>query len=210
MDNKERLLNEIWSSITHGIGIVLSIVAFTLLLIKGTREYDVLAFLSFFIYGLSLITLYTSSTLFHSLYFTKAKKVFQAMDHCSIFILIAGTYTPYCLLAIKGVQGTWMLSIIWSLSILGILFHLFIHNSKLQWIETVTYVAMGWLCLAGGKQLFSSLGEAGFILLVVGGIMFTLGALVYSLRGVRYVHVYWHIFVMLGSISMFFSIYLFL
>lgn len=77
MDNKERLLNEIWSSITHGIGIVLSIVAFTLLLIKGTREYDVLAFLSFFIYGLSLITLYTSSTLFHSLYFTKAKKFFK-------------------------------------------------------------------------------------------------------------------------------------
>ncbi|MDN2454275.1 hemolysin III family protein [Lactobacillus sp. UCMA15818] len=210
MNTKERLLNEIWSSITHGIGITLSIAAFVLLIIKGVTEHSEIVLTSFLVYGIALMTLYTASTLFHSLYFTKARTVFQAMDHCSIFILIAGTYTPYCLLAIKGTQGAWMLSVIWILSILGILFHLFVHNNKFQWIETLTYVLMGWLCLLGAKSLFISLGKVGFILLVIGGLMFTFGAAIYSIKGVKYVHVYWHIFVMLGSISMFFSIYLFL
>ncbi|KRN28539.1 hemolysin III family protein [Liquorilactobacillus mali] len=210
MNTKERLLNEIWSSITHGIGVTLSIAAFVLLIIKGVTEHSGVVMTSFLIYGISLITLYTSSTLFHSLYFTRAKTFFQVMDHCSIFILIAGTYTPYCLLAIKGTQGIWMLAIIWVLTVLGILFHLFIHNDRLQWIETVTYVLMGWLCLLGAKSLFLSLGKVGFALLLIGGLMFTFGAGIYSIKGVKYVHVYWHIFVMLGSIAMFFSIYLFL
>lgn len=210
MNTKERLLNEIWSSITHGIGITLSIAAVVLLIIKGVAEHSGIVLTSFLVYGISLMTLYISSTLFHSLYFTKAKTFFQTMDHCSIFILISGTYTPYCLLAIRGNQGIWMLSIIWILSVLGILFHLFVHNSKLQWVETLTYVLMGWLCLLGAKSLFLSLGTIGFALLFIGGLMFTFGAGVYSIKGVKYAHVYWHIFVMLGSIAMFFSIYLFL
>ncbi|KRL03939.1 PAQR family membrane homeostasis protein TrhA [Liquorilactobacillus oeni] len=209
MNKKELLLNEIWSGITHGVGLILSIVAFAFLLFKAIQSKSVLLFCAFLIYGISLLTLYTASTLFHCLYFTKAKKVFQALDHCSIFVLIAGTYTPYCLIGIKGTAGLVILALIWTLSIAGILFHLLVHK-KLQWVETTAYVLMGWLCLLGAKELFASLGTIGFSLLVSGGLMFTLGALVYSIKGLKYTHVYWHILVIFGSGFMFFSIYLYL
>ncbi|MFT9444664.1 PAQR family membrane homeostasis protein TrhA [Liquorilactobacillus satsumensis] len=209
MNKKEILLNEIWSGITHGIGLLLSIVAFVFLLIKAFNSDRILVISGSLIYGASLLMLFTSSTLFHCLYFTRAKKVFQALDHCSIFILIAGTYTPYCLLGIRGKTGLVILLLIWFLTISGILFHLLVHK-KLQWIETTAYVFMGWLCLLGAKELLTSLGIKGFLLLVLGGLMFTLGALVYSIKGLKYTHVYWHVLVIFGAAFMFFSIYLYL
>ncbi|GAJ27470.1 membrane protein hemolysin III [Liquorilactobacillus sucicola DSM 21376 = JCM 15457] len=206
LNKKERLLNEIWSGITHGIGLILSVIALVLLIIKAVASHNLLYLTAFITYGVSLMVLYAASMLFHCLYFTKAQKVFRVLDHCSIFMLIAGTYTPYCLLAIGGLKGVLLLILIWFLTVAGILFHIFSKGRK-QKIETIIYVIMGWLCLLGIKNLLLTLGWSGFTLLLVGGIMFTLGALVYSIKGVKYAHVYWHLFVILGSASMFFSIY---
>ncbi|KRL37298.1 PAQR family membrane homeostasis protein TrhA [Liquorilactobacillus uvarum] len=209
LDKKERLINEIWSGITHGIGLLLSIVALVLLIVKAAGSTELLYLVAFVIYGISLMVLYAASMFFHCLYFTRAQKVFRVLDHCSIFMLIAGTYTPYCLLAIGGVKGILLLSLIWFLTIAGILYHI-LSKGRQQKIETIIYVVMGWLCLLGIKNLFAALGWGGFILLLIGGIMFTLGALIYSIKGVKYAHVYWHLFVILGSAAMFFSIYFYI
>ncbi|WP_057876521.1 PAQR family membrane homeostasis protein TrhA [Liquorilactobacillus aquaticus] len=209
LDKKERLINEIWSGITHGIGLILSIVALILLIVKAANGMETLNLVAFIVYGVSLMILYAASMFFHCLYFTKAQKVFRVLDHCSIFMLIAGTYTPYCLLAIGGVKGIMLLSLIWFLTIAGIVYHI-LSKGRQQKVETIIYVVMGWLCLLGIKNLLASLGWGGFILLLIGGIMFTLGALVYSIKGVKYAHVYWHLFVILGSVAMFFSIYFYI
>lgn len=209
MDKHSQIINELWSAVTHGIGVILSVWGLVELILKGLHTGNDTAIFSYLVYGISLLVLYCCSMLFHSLYFTKARRIFQVFDHCGIFILIAGTYTPYCLLAIKGTLGTGLLISIWILAFFGMLYHI-LARKRIQLIETITFVVMGWLCLVGVKELATALGSFGLILLVIGGVIFTLGALVYSIRGVKYAHVYWHIFVMLGSLSMFFSIYYFI
>ncbi|CAM3239317.1 PAQR family membrane homeostasis protein TrhA [Lactiplantibacillus plajomi] len=204
-----QLLNEILNSVTHGIGIALSIVGFVFLMLKAYADGTALEWTTFIIYGCSLIVLYTFSTLFHSLYFTRAREVFRIFDHSAVYILIAGTYTPYSLLAIKGWLGWTILITIWVLAIAGITVNA-IWPGKLKKVETVIYVLMGWMCLAGGKQLWDSLGLVGFWLLVAGGVAFTLGALLYSLPHVKYIHVIWHVFVMIGTALMYFSIYFYI
>lgn len=206
MDRKSQIINEVLSAVSHGIGVGLSIAGLVFLIIKGMAANSGQALFAYLVYGISLLGLYSFSMLFHSLYFTRARRLFQIFDHCGIFLLIAGTYTPYCLLAIKGSLGLGLLIIIWLLAIFGIIYHI-LAKKRLQWIETLTFVIMGWLCLVGARPLAQALGSHGLTLLVFGGIVFTLGALVYSIKGVKYAHVYWHFFVMLGSLLMFFSIY---
>lgn len=209
MNKRQQILNEIWSSITHGLGTMLSVAALVLLIIKGVRSHDEVELISMIIYGISLVTLYLASTLFHSLYFTKARRILQLIDHTNIFILIAGTYTPFCLLGMGQSFGFKLLLAIWSLCLLGIILHQFL-PSRLQWIETTIYVILGWLCLLGFKQLWNSLGMNGFLLLLGGGLCFTFGAVIYSFRNLKYSHVYWHLIVLAGTILMFFSVYFYL
>ena len=209
MTKKERLINEILSAITHGIGIGLSIWALVLLIIKGLQSNSMVALISLIVYGASLVGLYLFSTLFHSLYFTKLKRFFQCLDHCGINLLIAGTYTPYCLLAIRGKLGIEILISIWCLALGGIAYHLFAKNRK-QIVETTLYIVMGWLCLLGAKPLLTALGVMGSTLLIVGGIIFTLGALVYSIKKLKFTHVIWHLLVMGGTVCMFLSIYMYI
>ncbi|AUJ31639.1 MAG: hemolysin III family protein [Liquorilactobacillus nagelii] len=209
MNKRQQILNEIWSSITHGLGTMLSVAALVLLIIKGIRSHDEVELISMIIYGISLVTLYLASTLFHSLYFTKARRILQLIDHTNIFILIAGTYTPFCLLGMGQNFGFKLLLAIWSLCLLGIILHQFL-PSRLQWIETTIYVILGWLCLLGFKQLWNSLGMNGFLLLLGGGLCFTFGAVIYSFRNLKYSHVYWHLIVLAGTILMFFSVYFYL
>lgn len=209
MPKKYYVTNEVLSALTHAIGIGLSVWGLVLLILKGVKTNSSLVLLSLIIYGVSLIGLYLFSTLFHALYFTKAKRFFQCLDHCGINLLIAGTYTPYCLLAIKGKLGIFILSSIWLLSLGGMLYHLFAKNRK-QIVETILYIVMGWFCLLGAKPLIASLGIVGSILLVSGGILFTFGALIYSVKNLKFAHVIWHLLVMGGTICMFISIYMFL
>ena len=208
LNKKEQIINEVLSSVTHGVGIFLSVAALVLLIIKGVEGSDKL--FPLLVYGISLLILYFSSTLFHSLYFTKAQKIFRLLDHTSIFILIAGTYTPFCLLGMNRQLGDRLLLAIWSLSLLGIGLHLIL-PARFQWIETSIYVILGWLCLIGFRQLWDSLGKWGFLLLLGGGLCFTFGAIIfYSICKLKYSHVYWHIMVLAGTILMFFAVYFYL
>ncbi|MGR3741313.1 PAQR family membrane homeostasis protein TrhA [Companilactobacillus sp. DQM5] len=205
---KKNIIYEIFNAITHGIGFILNLFLFVLLLMKAVQnQLNTSQILSLAIYGTTLLLLYLSSTLFHCLAFTKAKRVFQIFDHSNIFLLIAGTYTPYCIIVIGGLNGLLMLISIWILAISGIVLHI-ISKGKMQKNETTIYVIMGWLCMLASKDLYFNLSHTGFWLLVSGGITFTLGALIYSIPKISGMHLIWHFFVLAGTTLMFFSIYL--
>lgn len=204
---KYLITNEVLNAVTHGIGVVLSIVGFVFLLKKADSG---LHYVSFIIYGVSLLLLFLASTLYHSLIFTKAKKVFQVFDHCSIYLLISGTYTPYCLLYIKGTIGIVLLSVIWLAAIVGIVYKsLTLSKVKsVSKLSTIIYNVMGWAVVIALPSLYHSVGLKGLLLLVGGGVAYTVGSVFYSMKNRRYMHVVWHLFVMLGAMLMFFSIYL--
>lgn len=202
------ILNEVLNAVTHGIGFGLSIAGLVILLIKGARLDSPIHIISYAIYGSMMILLFLFSTLFHSLMFTRAKKVFQVFDHASIFLLIAGSYTPFCLLSIQGWLGWTLFILIWLLAISGIVYKsLTLHKKEtLSKISTLIYINMGWLCVIAFKPLIASLGFWGTFLLTSGGVSYTVGALFYSIKSVRFMHVVWHLFVMLGAGLMYFSV----
>ncbi|MGM0175480.1 PAQR family membrane homeostasis protein TrhA [Enterococcus sp. DIV0800] len=204
---KYQITNEVLNAVTHGVGVMLSVVGFVFLLRKAETGLD---YVSFTIYGVSLLLLFLASTLYHSLIFTKAKKVFQVFDHCSIYLLIAGTYTPYCLLYIKGTIGIVLLSIIWLAAIVGIVYKsLTLSKVKsVSKLSTILYNVMGWAVVIALPSLYQNVGLKGLLLLVGGGVAYTVGSVFYSMKNKRFMHVVWHLFVMLGALLMFFSIYL--
>ncbi|KAF1306189.1 PAQR family membrane homeostasis protein TrhA [Candidatus Enterococcus willemsii] len=208
---KYLIVNEILNAVTHGIGCGLSIAGLVILLVKGARLGSPMHVVSYAIYGSTMILLFLFSTLFHSLIFTKAKKVFQVFDHASIFLLIAGSYTPFCLLSIQGWQGWTLFGLIWSLAIGGVVYKsVTLHRKEtVSKISTIIYIIMGWLCVLAFVPLVHSLGLWGTILLASGGVSYTVGALFYGLKNVRFIHVVWHIFVMLGAGLIYFSVLFF-
>lgn len=205
---KYQIVNEVLNAVTHGIGVGLSIAGLVLLIIRGVQEGGDMRITTYAIYGAILVIFYLASTLFHSLYFTRASHLFQIFDHCAIYLLIAGTYTPYCLVVIKGTLGWVIFGVIWAMAILGVIYKC-LWLGKFQKLSTIIYVVMGWFCLLGIKQLFFGLGVRGFTLLVLGGVAFTVGAVIYSFKGIKFGHVIWHLFVLLGTILMYFSVLLY-
>lgn len=163
---------------------------------------------SYSIFGASMILLFLFSTLFHSLIFTKAKKVFQVFDHSSIYLLIAGSYTPYSLVTIGGPLGWSMCIIIWLLAISGIVYKA-IFLQKRGKADYFLYILMGWLCVIAIKPLYEGLGFNGLLLLVLGGVSYTAGTFFYSKQHLKFMHVIWHLFVLAGAIFIFFSVYLY-
>ncbi|HIW71869.1 MAG TPA: hemolysin III family protein [Candidatus Levilactobacillus faecigallinarum] len=200
-----QIVNEVLNAVTHGIGAGLSIAGLVILILRAVAEGGKMRIVTFSIYGAIMVLFYLASTLFHSLVFTRAHHVFQIFDHCAIYLLIAGTYTPYTLLVIGGGLGWTMFGVIWAMAILGIVYKA-IWLGQHQILSTVIYVIMGWMCLLGIKPLYAGLGPIGFGLLFAGGVAFTLGAVIYSFKGVPFGHVIWHLFVMLGTGLMYFSI----
>ncbi|MFD1428837.1 MULTISPECIES: PAQR family membrane homeostasis protein TrhA [Lacticaseibacillus] len=198
--------DQMMSATTHATALGMSIVGTVALVAKAGS--DPLRIISFLGFGLALITLYAASTAFHGFYFTKARHILQVMDHSGVFILIAGSYLPYCLVAIGGGLGIGLLIAIWALCLAGILYKCFFLG-KLKGFETAIYVILGWMCLIGMQPLWAHMGPWGFWLLVAGGVAYTVGAVVYSQRQIPYIHVIWHLFVMIGSACMYASIYLF-
>ncbi len=205
---KYNIVNEVLNAVTHGIGLGLSIAGLVILLVKGARLGSPIHIVSYAIYGSTLILLFLFSTLFHSLIFTKAKIVFRVFDHSSIFLLIAGSYTPFCLLSIKGWLGWTLFGLIWTLAIGGVVYKsITLHRKEtISQVSTVIYIVMGWLCVIAFVPLIRSLGIMGTSLLAGGGIAYTVGAYFYSIKNIRFMHVVWHIFVMLGAGLMYFSI----
>jgi len=215
MSNQSRskryfVTEEVLNSVTHGLAVLLSIVGLIFLIIKGIKLSSALHVTAYALYGSTLILLFLSSTLFHSLIFTKAKKVFQIFDHSSIYLLIAGSYTPYCLLSIKGKLGITLMVIIWLCAISGVVYKSIrlCKTTDVSKLSTIFYIAMGWLCVVAIRPIFSAIGFLGVILMFAGGLSYTLGALFYSLKKIRFMHVIWHLFVILGTAFMYFSILL--
>lgn len=203
-----QIVNEVLNSVTHGIGVGLSIAGLVLLILRAVHLGGAMRITAYTVYGSILVLFYLASTMFHSLYFTKASHLFQIFDHCAIYLLIAGTYTPYCLVVIRGALGWAIFGVIWATAIMGIIYKC-LWLGKFQKLSTVLYVVMGWFCLLGAKALYNGLGPRGFLLLVLGGVAFTVGAVLYSFKNIKFGHVIWHLFVLLGTILMYFSVYLY-
>jgi hemolysin III len=204
-------LHEILNSITHGIGVLLSIAALVLLIVfAAIREGNAWQFVSFSIYGASLITLYMASTLYHAIQKKKTKKFFNVFDHASIFILIAGTYTPFCLVPLRGPWGWTLFGIIWGLAIAGVIFKMFFYTDKLRVISAILYIGMGWIIIIALKPLIQNVPAGSLYWLFAGALSYCIGVLFYLRRQNRFNHVIWHLFVLGGSISHFFAIFLYL
>jgi len=200
--------NEVLNAISHGLGFILGIFGFILLFNRGLQESP-LALFAYVVYGSSILILFLASTLLHSFSFTKAKKVFTIFDHCAIYILIAGTYTPYALLLFGGNLGWIIFSVIWIIGIVGIIDKI-VFNSKVDHVSkksTIIYLLMGWLSIFLMIPLFQRLPLYGFLLLILGGLLYSIGSIFY-LKKFKYNHVLWHCFVIGGAFSMFLSIYL--
>ena len=203
---KYSLSEELISAISHGIGALLSIAALVLCIVFSSLHHNPIAIISSCIYGVSLIVLYLMSCLYHSF---KAKKVFRIFDHCSIFLLIAGSDIPFLLLIIGGLKGTIMLIIMWLCAIIGIIGNS-IALEKFKFLAFPLYLIMGWMALFSLKPLIANLAKPGLILLLIGGIIYTVGAVIYLIGSkVKYMHSIWHFFVLGGSIFQFFSILLY-
>ena len=201
---------EIFNMVSHIVGGALGIVALVLCVIVSALHKDIYAIVSSAIYGASIIILYTMSSIYHGLSpKLMAKKVFQVLDHCSIFVLIAGTYTPFCLVMFREynlIIGWTIFGVIWGAAIIGIILNA-IDIKKFKVVSMICYIAMGWCILIKVNLLPQLLGVSGLILLIAGGIAYTVGAVFYMFgKKKRYIHSVFHLFVVLGSILHFFCI----
>ncbi len=197
---------EIIHSVTHGIGAALSVAGLTALVILAVIYGDVWRVISFSIYGSSLILLYLASTLYHSLQHPRAKAILRKFDHASIYVLIAGTYTPFLLVSLRGTAVGWTFFVlVWGMAAAGVVWKMFFLG-KLEVIATIIYVLMGWMCVLVFKQMMAAIPTPGLIMLVAGGLVYTLGVIFYAWEKLPYNHAIWHLFVLGGSICHFFSI----
>jgi hemolysin III len=197
---------EIVNSITHGIGALLSIVALVVLIMVAGRHGDVWHLASFSIYGSTLILLYLSSTLYHSASNPKIKDLFARFDHVSIFLLIAGTYTPILLTSIKGILGWGLFVVIWVIALVGAVIRT-IYVNRFRKLMVALYLMMGWMAVFVGKQIYQNLPSESLLFLIAGGIAYSAGVIFYLWRNLKYSHGIWHLFVLAGSILHFFAIY---
>jgi hemolysin III len=200
---------EVANAITHGIGAVLSIAALVLLVVYASLEGTAWHVVSFSIYGTTMLLLYLNSTLVHSLREGKAKDLFEFFDHSSIYLFIAGTYTPFLLVAIRGTLGWSLFGIIWGIALFGVAFKAFFVK-KFLFMSTIFYIAMGWLIVIAWSPLSAVVASGGMTLLVAGGILYTLGTVFYVWRAFPYHHAVWHVFVLAGSVTHFFAVLIYL
>ncbi len=196
---------EIANSITHGIGALLSITALVLLIVFSSLYGNVWHIVSFTLYGSTMVLLYISSTLVHSFPQGRVKDLFEIFDHSSIYFFIAGTYTPFLFLLVKGALGWTLFGIVWGLAIGGTVFKTF-YVKKFLFISTALYVVMGWLIVFAYKPISTGLEPTGWYLLVIGGLLYTFGSIFYVWRGFKFHHAIWHLFVIAGTILHFFSV----
>jgi hemolysin III len=199
------LKEEIFNSITHGIGTVLSVAALVTLVILAVMKGDAWHVVSYTIYGSTLILLYLSSTLYHSFTKEKIKNLFARFDHAAIFLLIAGTYTPFLLTVLRGTTGWILFSIIWGLALIGIVIRS-IYLTRFKKLMVALYLGMGWLMVVAVGPLIRNLPVTSLVFLLAGGIFYSVGVVFYMWRNLKYGHGIWHLFVLAGSIMHFFAV----
>lgn len=205
MEKKESSREEIANAITHGLGALLAIAALVILVVYAAWHGTVWHVVSFSIFGGTLVLLYFASTLYHSLTHPVAKGIFHKIDHISIYLLIAGTYTPFCLTALRGWIGWSVFGIVWACAIAGTVVKAISVGNRVR-LSTLLYIAMGWMILMAIKPLYQSIPLSGFILLMAGGLSYTLGTIFFIRKHVKYNHSVWHVFVLGGSILHFFAV----
>ncbi|MBP2001155.1 hemolysin III [Paenibacillus shirakamiensis] len=196
---------EVANAVTHGIGAFLSVAALVLLIVFSSMHGTAWHVVSFTVYGVSMLLLYSSSTLVHSFHEGKLKDLFEFFDHSSIYIYIAGTYTPFMLVAVRSPLGWTLFGIVWGIALLGVLFKAFFVK-KFLFLSTLFYILMGWSIVIAWQPLTAALPANGIHLLVAGGLMYTFGTIFYVWRAFPYHHAIWHLFVLGGSIVHFFAI----
>lgn len=199
---------EIANAITHGVGIVFSISALTLLIVFASLEGSVASIISFTVYGVTMLLLYVSSTLLHAFPEGRVKNLFEYFDHSSIYLFIAGSYTPILVNVIGGKLGLWLLAILWTIAGIGIVFKIYFVK-RFLYTSTILYILMGWLIVVAWQPLVTNFDDIGVILLIIGGLLYTVGALFYMFRWFPFHHMVWHLFVLAGTIVHFFAILLF-
>lgn len=200
-EERPRLGEELANAITHGVGALLAIAGFVFLMIVADGY---LAF-SLAIYGTTLVLLYLASTLYHSLVFTRARRLFRKFDHMAIFLLIAGTYTPFCLTVLRGWWGWAMLIAVWIFAIAGIVLKS-LFTGRFEWISVSMYILTGWMVILAIKPIYEFLSAENFVLLVCGGLCYTVGTVFYVKSKIPYFHSIWHLWVLAGSVMHFFCI----
>ena len=199
---KEEKLNVI----SHAIGLALSVIALVLLVVYASLKGNAWHIVSFSIYGVSLIVLYSASTFYHYVQNPRLRHKLNIFDHSAIYILIAGTYTPFTLVVLKGWVGWTIFGVSWGLALAGIILKLFF-TGKYDKISTFAYVLMGWVVIFAIKPLVQNLPFEGLMWLLAGGIFYTVGAVLYSIKGIKYNHAIFHIFVLLGSFAHFIAVF---
>jgi hemolysin III len=204
-DDRESFIEELANGITHGIGLALSVVGLVALVILSVIRGNAWHIAGCTTFGVTLVLLYAASTLYHSFHTPRLKRILKILDHTAIYLLIAGTYTPFTLVNLRGFWGWTLFSLVWGLSVFGIIWKLF-HVERFQIVSTMVYVAMGWLVVIAIKPVMSAIPISGIIWLVAGGLFYTVGVLFFASKRIPYNHAIWHVFVMAGSICHYFAV----
>ena len=199
---QEELLNVI----SHGLGFLLSCIATVLLVQKALAKDNTTQLISFSVFGISLMILYAASTIYHYVQEPSLRKKLNILDHAAIFVLIAGTYTPFTLVTLQGWVGWTIFGIVWTIALVGIILKLF-YTGRYEKASTIAYVGMGWVIIFAIKPLINALATEGLYWLMAGGVFYTVGAVLYSIKNLKYNHVIFHLFVLLGSSSHFMAVY---
>ncbi len=199
-------IEEVWHASIHGLGILLSIAALAILVAMSAVYSNVWAVVSSAIFGASLILMYSMSTIYHSVQNPNAKRILKKCDHIAIYYLIAGSYTPFLLVLMRGTFGWTLFGVIWGLAILGTILKIALSSNGTKLWSIGLYLGMGWMVVLASKTLFSVLSEKGLAFLVLGGLFYTLGIAFYVWKSKPFTHAIWHFFVLMGSVMHFFAV----
>lgn len=197
---------EVWSSLIHGIGVALSIAALVILVVFSYQTGNIWAIASTSVFGVSMVLLYSASTLYHAVANQDLKIKLKKFDHISIYYLIAGTYTPFLLVNLRGTIGWTIFGIVWGLALLGTVLKLTTQPGGTKIWSIALYLIMGWMIIFASKSLFAVLPKIGLIFLVLGGLFYTFGIFFYVWKSKKYTHAIWHFFVLVGTIMHFFAV----
>ncbi|KHF25861.1 PAQR family membrane homeostasis protein TrhA [Solemya velum gill symbiont] len=205
MPNSYSIAEEVAHSITHGLGVLLSISGLAVLVAFSSLNGDAWHIASTSIYGATLILLYTASTLYHSITHEKAKEILQRLDHAAIFLLIAGTYTPFTLVNLRGEWGWTLFGLVWAVAIAGVVLEVLV-KKRMKRLSITLYLGLGWIVIVAIKPMIASIETGGLILLLAGGLCYSFGVIFYLWKSLTYHHAIWHLFVLAGSVLHFFSV----
>ena len=197
---------ELANALTHGLGATAALAGGAILVTLAALHGDAWQLSASIVFGISLLALYVASTLYHSIHHPVVKGRLKVFDHCAIYVLIAGTYTPFTLIGLRGPVGWWLFAMIWTLALAGVVFKLF-YTGRFKKLSTLIYLAMGWLILVAAKPLFVALDAWTLGWLIAGGLSYTLGTVFYHRPSLRYSHAIWHLFVLGGSVCHYIAVY---